>query len=222
MIDKLYLVDSKVIPINVNVSDDKVLPYIYPVLEELRSTLAVALYAALDVLCEEKVKDWSVTNTYVTNDKVTVIETGVLKMFQAVQGNSDSKPTAANTANWLELQLGTFLVGYVQPYLAHATFYGYAINSGVNVSHQGLQQINNETASPVTGNNLQAFLNYWKAQRDLKRRSMLNYLDDKSNVLDSVSYSAVESSKKKTRFQIRGIGKNIGTSQIIKNGGYIQ
>ena len=222
MIDKLYLVDSKVIPINVNVSDDKVLPYIYPVLEELRSTLAVALYAALDVLCEEKVKDWSVTNTYVTNDKVTVIETGVLKMFQAVQGNSDSKPTAANTANWLELQLGTFLVGYVQPYLAHATFYGYAINSGVNVSHQGLQQISNETASPVTGNNLQAFLNYWKAQRDLKRRSMLNYLDEKSNVLDSVSYTAVETSKKKTRFQIRGIGKNIGTSQIIKNGGYIQ
>jgi len=214
MIDKLYLVDSKVIPINVNVSDDKVLPYIYPVLEELRSTLAVALYAALDVLCEEKVKDWSVTNTYVTNDKVTVIETGVLKMFQAVQGNSDSKPTAANTANWLELQLGTFLVGYVQPYLAHATFYGYAINSGVNVSHQGLQQISNETASPVTGNNLQAFLNYWKAQRDLKRRSMLNYLDEKSNVLDSVSYTAVETSKKKTRFQIRGIGKNIGTSQI--------
>ena len=214
MIDKLYLVDSKVIPINVNVSDDKVLPYIYPVLEELRSTLAVALYAALDVLCEEKVKDWSVTNTYVTNDKVTVIETGVLKMFQAVQGNSDSKPTADNTANWLELQLGTFLVGYVQPYLAHATFYGYAINSGVNVSHQGLQQISNETASPVTGNNLQAFLNYWKAQRDLKRRSMLNYLDEKSNVLDSVSYTAVESSKKKTRFQIRGIGKNIGTSQI--------
>ena len=209
MIDKLYLVDSKVIPINVNVSDDKVLPYMYPVLELLRSTLSVLLYAALDALAEENVKAWSVTNTYVADDKVTVIETGVLKMFKAAQGNSDSKPTATNTTNWTEVQLGTFLVGYVRPYLSHATFYGYSINSGVNVSHQGLQQISNETAQPVTGNNLQAFLGYWKGQRDLKKSSMLNYLDTMSNTLDGVSYLAVEASKKKRTFQIRGIRKTI-------------
>jgi len=52
MIDKQYLVDSKVIPLNINVSDDKVLPYMYPVFEELRNTLPVLLYAALDALSQ--------------------------------------------------------------------------------------------------------------------------------------------------------------------------
>jgi hypothetical protein len=220
MIDKNYLVESKVIPINVNVSDDKVLPYMYPAFEQLRATLPIALYTALDALAEEDVKQWSVTNSYVATNKANQTEVGVLKMWQSVGTNSDSKPTTANTADWLELELGTFLVNYVQPFLAHATFYGYSINSGVNVSHQGLQQISNETAQPVTGNNLQAFLNYWKNQKDLKRRSMLNYLDDKSNLLDGVTYTAVEASKKKTSFQIRGIGRTVGndTSRIIDYG----
>jgi len=217
MIDKQYLVDSKVIPLNINVSDDKVLPYMYPVFEELRNTLPVLLYAALDALSQEYVKEWSITNTYVTDDKVTVIETGVLKMFKAAQGNSDSKPTTANTANWTEVQLGTFLVGYVQPYLAHSTFYGYSINSGVNVSHQGLQQISNETAAAVTGNNLQAFLNYWKNQANLKRRSMLNHLDTMSNTLDTVGYLKIEEKKKTTSYQIRGIGKQIDRLPINKD-----
>jgi hypothetical protein len=220
MIDKNYLIESKVIPINVNISDDKVLPYLYPSLEQLRSTLPIALYTALDALAAEDVKQWSVTNSYVATNKVNELEVGVLKMWESLTTNSDSKPTTANDTNWTELQLGTFLVNYVQPYLAHDTFYGYAINSGINISHQGLQQISNETASPVTGNNLQAFLNYWKNQRDLKRRSMLNYLDEKSNVLDGVSYDPVEASKKKTSFQIRGIGRNVGndTSKIIDYG----
>ena len=220
MIDKAYLIESKVIPINVNISDDKVLPYLYPALEQLRSTLPIALYTALDALASEDVKQWSITDSYVSGDKVNEIEVGILKMWGTTNTNSQSKPTTANMI-WTETELGTFLVNYVQPYLAHDTFYGYAINSGVNISHQGLQQISNETASPVTGNNLQAFLNYWKNQRDLKRRSMLNYLGDQSNVLDTVSYTAVEASKKKTSFNIRGIGRNVGndTSKIINYGG---
>ena len=56
MIDKAYLIESKVIPINVNISDDKVLPYLYPALEQLRSTLPIALYTALDALAAEDVR----------------------------------------------------------------------------------------------------------------------------------------------------------------------
>ena len=210
MIDKNYLIESKVIPINVNVSDDKVLPYIYPTLEQLRATLPIALYTALDALAAENVKAWSVTNDYVIDNKANETEVGILKMWKSLTTNSDSKPTTANVTDWEELELGTFLVNYVQPYLAHATFYGYSVNAGVNVSHQGLQTISNETASPVTGNNLQAFLNYWKLQRDLKRRAMLNYLDEQDNVLDGVVYAEVDHVQKRSRFQIRGIGKGIG------------
>jgi hypothetical protein len=141
-------------------------------------------------------------------------------MWQSVGTNSDSKPTTANTANWLELELGTFLVNYVQPFLGLATYYGYAVSGSVNSSHQGLQKVSNETAQSLTGTDLQSYLNLWKNQKDLKRRSMLNYLDDKSNLLDGVTYTAIEASKKKTSFQIRGIGRNVGndTSRIIDYG----
>jgi hypothetical protein len=220
MIDKNYLVESKVIPINANVSDDKLFPYMYPSFDQLRATLPIALYTALDALAEEYVKQWSVTNSYVATNKANYTEVGVLKMWQSVGTNSDSKPTTANTADWLELELGTFLVNYVQPFLGLATYYGYAVNGGVNSSHQGLQRISNETAQALTGTDLQSFLNFWKNQKDLKRRSMLNYLDDKSNLLDGVTYTAIEASKKKTSFQIRGIGRKIGedTSRIIDYG----
>ena len=211
MITKAYLIDSEIIPIHINVKDSKVMPYMSPVLEQLLETLPIALYTALDTLCKSDVKNWSITDPYIADDKVNHTEVGTLKMWKSLTTNSDSEPTTANTVNWLELELGTFLVNYVQPYLAHAIFYAYAINSGVNVSHQGLQQISNETAQQVTGNNLQAFLGYWKNQRDLKRTSMLNYLDTKKNVLDLVSYTAIEARKKRTSFQIRGIGKTIIT-----------
>ena len=179
MITKAYLIESKAIPINVNISDDKVLPYMYPAFEQLLQTLPIALYTALDALATEDVKQWSITNPYVATNKANEIEVGVLKMWQSVGTNSDSKPTTANTANWLELELGTFLVNYVQPFLGLATYYGYAVSGSVNSSHQGLQKVSNETAQSLTGTDLQSFLGYWKGQRDLKRKSMLNYLDTK-------------------------------------------
>ena len=217
MITKAYLVNSEIIPIHLNVRDNKIMPYVQPVLEQLLQTLPIALYTALDTLCRIDVKNWSITDPYIASNKANHYEVGTLKMWEALTTNSDSEPTTANAVNWSELELGTFLVNYVQPYLAHAVFYAYAINSGVNVSHQGLQSISNETAQQVTGSSLQAFLGYWKGQRDLKRKSMLNYLDTKKNVLDTVSYTAVEARKKRTSFQIRGIGKTIITEHHNHN-----
>ena len=193
------------------------MPYMYPAFEQLLQTLPIALYTALDTLATEDVKQWSITNPYVATNKANEIEVGVLKMWQSVGTNSDSKPTTANTANWLELELGTFLVNYVQPFLGLATYYGYAVSGSVNSSHQGLQKVSNETAQSLTGTDLQSFLGYWKGQRDLKRKSMLNYLDTKKNVLDTVSYTAVEARKKRTSFQIRGIGKTIITEHHNHN-----
>lgn len=207
MITKAYLVDSVVIPVHANVKDNQILPYITPALDGLRASLPIELYTALDTLYSENVGAWSNPKHFLEDAKCTHPELGILKMWEAVQDNNKQTPSTSNDANWTELQLGTFLVGYVQPYLAHDVFYAYCVNSGVNITHQGLQQLSNETAQPVSGNNLQAFLNYWKNQRDVHRRRMFSYLEEKSNTLDGVEYTEVEASKKKSRFSIRGIGR---------------
>lgn len=206
MITKNYIVEKTDLPLNANVIEAKVNQFIPDSIEKLIEILPAALYAALQTLSSENVKDWSKTNGYVINNKVVHVENGVLKMWKSLTTNTNSEPKTSNTTNWVELQLGTFLVSFVQPYLAHHVFYAYAVNGGVNVSHQGLQQISNETAQALTGNNLQAYLNYWRDRRESKRQRMFNYLDDQKNTLDAVSYEAVDPSRKKHRFQIRAIG----------------
>ena len=208
MIDKNYILEKTDLPLSVNVIEKKVQQFVPDAIEKLIEILPAALYAALQTLSAENVKDWSKTNSYVLDDKVVHIENGLLKMWKSLTTNSNSEPTTANSTDWMELQLGTFLVSFVQPYMAHHVFYAYAVNGGVNVSHQGLQQITNETAQALTGNNLQAYLNYWQGRRESKRQRMFNYLDEKTNSLDSVSYTAVDPARKKHRFQIRAIGIN--------------
>jgi hypothetical protein len=208
MIDKNYILEKTDLPLSVNVIEKKVQQFVPDAIEKLIEILPAALYAALQTLSAEKVKDWSKTNSYVLDNKVVHVENGLLKMWKSLTTNSNSEPTTANSTDWLELQLGTFLVSFVQPYMAHHVFYAYAVNGGVNVSHQGLQQITNETAQALTGKNLQAYLNYWQGRRESKRQRMFNYLDDKTNVLDTVSYTAVDPARKKHRFQIRAIGIN--------------
>lgn len=206
MITKNYIVEKTDLPLNANVIEAKVQQFIPDAIEKLIEILPAALYAALQTLSSETVKDWSKTNGYVLDDKVVHVENGQLKMWKSKTTNSNSEPKTSNTTDWSELELGTFLVSFVQPYLAHHVFYAYAVNGGVNVSHQGLQQISNETAQALTGNNLQAYLNYWRDRRESKRQRMFNYLDEKKNSLDSVSYDAVDPSRKKHKFQIRAIG----------------
>jgi hypothetical protein len=208
MIDKNYILEKTDLPLSVNVIEKKVQQFVPDAIEKLIEILPAALYAALQTLSAEKVKDWSKTNSYVLDNKVVHVENGLLKMWKSLTTNSNSEPTTANSTDWLELQLGTFLVSFVQPYMAHHVFYAYAVNGGVNVSHQGLQQITNETAQALTGNNLQAYLNYWQGRRESKRQRMFNYLDEKTNSFDSVSYTAVDPARKKHRFQIRAIGIN--------------
>ena len=164
MITKNYIVDSE-LPINANVSDNKVNPYLSPARKQLKEILDADLYSALQSLYDDGVKEWSKNNSYSTDDKVIHSELGELKMWKAAQDNSNSEPTTANAANWDELDLGTFLVGYVQPFLAHHVFYAYAVNGGVNITHQGLQVVSNETAQPLGGSALQSFLNYWKSEQ---------------------------------------------------------
>lgn len=213
MITKNQIIASSV-PLNANVKDEKIDPYIPVALLQLKSILPATLYAALQALFEEEVKDWSKTNSYVADDKVTHIEFAELKMWESLTTNSNEEPATTNTVNWDELELGTFLVGHVQPFLAHEVFYAYAVNGGINPSHQGLQQVTNETAQPVTGNALQAYLNYWKKQANLIRKMMFTYLDEKNNTLDGVTYDSVDLDKKKPRFQIRAIG---GKKRVIRN-----
>jgi hypothetical protein len=206
MIDKNYIIEKTDLPLSVNVIEKKVQQFVPDAIEKLIEILPAALYAALQVLSVENVKDWSKTNGYSLDDKVVYSENGLLKMWKSKTTNSNSAPSTSNTTDWSELQLGTFLVSFVQPYLAHHVFYAYAVNGGVNVSHQGLQQISNETAQALTGNNLQAFLNYWRERRESKRQRMFKYLDDQKNTLDTITYEQVDPSRKKHRFQIRAIG----------------
>ena len=206
MIDKNYIIEKTDLPMSVNVIEKKVQQFVPDAIEKLIEILPPALYAALQTLSVENVKDWSKTNSYSADDKVVYSENGLLKMWKSKTTNSNSAPSTANTTDWSELELGTFLVSFVQPYLGYHVFYAYAVNGGVNVSHQGLQQISNETAQPLTGNNLQSFLNYWDGRRERKRQRMFNYLDEKSNVLDTVTYDSVDPKRKKHRFQIRAIG----------------
>lgn len=215
MITKNYIVATD-IPINANVSDEKVAPYIPKALRQLREILPSELYAALQALYDESVKDWSKNNSYVITNKVEWSEYAELKMWKSLTTNTNSEPTTANTTDWDELELGTFLIGFVQPFLANHVFYSFAVNGGVNITHQGLQQIQNETAQPVTGTNLQAFLNYWKLERDMMKKRMFDHLDAKSNTLDAVSYTAIDADRKKPRFQIRAIGRgSVGSSSKI-------
>lgn len=214
MIDKNYIVEKTDLPISVNVIEKKVQQYVPDAIEKLIEILPSALYAALQTLSEEKVKDWSKTNSYVADNKVLHVENGIVKMWKSLTTNSNSEPTTSNTTDWDELELGTFLVSYVQPFLAHHVFFAYAVNGGVNVSHQGLQQISNETAQPLTGNNLQSFLNYWQQRKERKRQRMFNYLDEKSDTLDGTSYTSIDVARKKKRFSIRPIG---GGATIIKD-----
>lgn len=206
MIDKNYIVENTDIDLSQNVDEGKIQQYVPDAIEKLIEIIPDALYAALQSLSVEDVPEWSKTNTYALNDKVIHVENGLLKMWKSLTGNTDSEPTTANTTDWVELTLGTFLVSYVQPYLAHHVFFAYIVNGGVNFSHQGPQKINNETAQSVNGTDLQSLLNYWRERRERKRQRMFNYLDDKDNVLDSVTYDEIEQDRKKKRFIIRPIG----------------
>jgi hypothetical protein len=207
MIDKNYLVLSDV-PINANVSESKIDPYIPKAIRELRDLLDVTLFESISVLSATELKQWSKTDTYTTGQRVIFKEYDIAKVWQAVQGNSNQQPTTANTANWLEIELGTFLEGYVKPWLAHHVYVGYAVNGGVNVTHQGLQEISNETANPVSGNKLDAYLSYWQGEKRILKGEIMNYLDERSNELDGVSYIAILERKKERTFTIRAIDKN--------------
>lgn len=206
MITKNYIVEKTDLPLSTNVKEEKVQQFVPDAIEKLIEILPAALYAALQSLSETDIEDWSATNSYVATNKVAHVENGLLKVWQSKTTNSNSEPDSDNTTDWEESTLGTFLVSFVQPYLAHHIFYAYAVNGGVNVSHQGLQKVSNETAQPLNGQGLQSYLNYWRERRERKRQRMFNYLDEKKNVLDSVTYTEVEPARKKHRFMIRPIG----------------
>lgn len=208
MISKNYIVNETVLPLSVNAKEEKVNQFVPDAVEKLIEILPSALYADLQTLNEEDVKEWSKTNDYASGNKVIHSENGVLKMWESQSTNSNEEPTTANSANWTELKLGTLLCSYVLPYLAHHVFYSYAVNGSINFSHQGMQKIQNETAAQLSPQERQSVLNYWRDRRDLKKRRMFNYLDEQNNLLDGTTYESVESSKKKSRFSIRPIGRS--------------
>lgn len=208
MIDKNYIVNQTDLPLSVNAIEKKVQQFVPNAVEKLLEILPSALYAALQTLNDEDVNEWSKTNSYTSGNKVLHYENGILKMWESQSSNTNQEPTTANTANWTELKLGTFLSAYVLPYLAHQVFYSYAINGSINFSHQGMQKIQNETAAQLNPQERQSVLNYWRDITERKRHRMFNYLDEQDNVLDGVTYDDVEPARKKRRFSIRPIGRS--------------
>ena len=206
MITKQYIIESE-IPLTNNVSDNKVDPYVPVAIEELRAILPDALLADLYGYYNAYPDEWSKTNTYASGGKVLHAENGQLKAWESLTTNTDSEPTTANDTDWTEKKLGTLLVGFVQPFLAHHVFNAYAVNGGVNITHQGLQQVSNETAQPVTGNTLSAFLNYWNDQKRMKRKLMINYIDTNNETFDGTTYTAIDADRKVSKFRIRAIRK---------------
>ncbi|MGB0367932.1 MAG: hypothetical protein ACPGD8_00920 [Flavobacteriales bacterium] len=192
------------VPLHSNVDDDKVLHYIDDAVQGLVKVIGNDLFDALATLNDEGVQNWAAANGYVANKKAIEKERFIAKMWKSLTTNSDSKPSSTNTTDWEEVELGTLLFGYVKPYLAHAAFYPYAVNGGVNVTHQGLQTISNETASALDGSSLQSYLNFWKRKTDVARTEMAKHIEDKSNLFDGVSYTAIDGSVKKRRFTISG------------------
>lgn len=205
MITKAEIVASG-LGLSKNAPDTKINTYIKNQLTKLRALLPVALYAAIEAEYIKARTDWSITQEYAINDLVMQDEAGIRKVWKALTVNTGNQPDSTDTTNWLEIEVGTFLIGYVHPYLAGSVFLDYAVLGGVNVSHQGLQQIENETATPVTGNKLQAFLNHHRSEREILRVLMLKYLDDQSYVLDGTTYDQVKGKRKRRRSSIRAVG----------------
>jgi hypothetical protein len=213
MIDRNYLVASSV-PISANVPDAKINPYIPRATRELRGILDVELFAAIVSLSGTDVSEWSLTNSYVSGNRVLREEYGILKMWEADQSITGQVPSTTSTY-WTEIELGTFLHGYVKPWLAHHVYVGYAVNGGVNVTHQGLQEIANETAAAVSGSKLDAYLVYWQAELRAMKSIMFTYLSDMNNTLDGVSYVSVLPELKTPSFQITAIGGKKSTIKQI-------
>lgn len=212
MIDQAYIVASS-LPLSANADKAKIAGFIPREERKIKGMLPLALYQAL--LAENKLgtKAWSKNNSYVADDKVTHVEDGLIKVWKSLTTNSASEPTTDNDTDWDEVELGTFLEGHVRPLLAHAVFVSYAVNGGVNLSHQGLQRVFNETTQPVEGNALQAFLNYWEGEKESIRVGMFDYLDVKNHILDSVTYKSTKSTKRPRRSRFRPVG----TSRVLPN-----
>ena len=209
MITKLYLVNSD-LQLPKAVSDSKIDVLIRKAEKDLRNLFLddknpELLFAALESEYRKDYSAWSNVQAYFLDDLVTHSENGILKAWKATTRNLEFEPSTESD-KWQEVQLGTFLVGYVQPYLAQCVFLDYSVLGGVNVSHQGLQQVENETASPVGGNKLQAFLNWHKSERESYRSALLKYLDDQGYSLDSVVYLRIKAKKKRRRLAIRPVG----------------
>ena len=206
MISKNYIIEETTLPLSVNAIEKKINQFVPDAVEKLLEMLPSALYADLQTLNEEDVAEWSSTNSYTSGDKVLHVENGALKMWQSQSTNSNEEPTTSNSSNWTELELGTFLHRFVLPYLAHHVFYSYAVNGSINFSHQGMQRIQNETAAPLSPQERQSVLNYWRDRRDIKKRRMFNYLDESKKTLDGTGYLDVEYRNKKSKGSIRSIG----------------
>jgi hypothetical protein len=95
------------------------------------------------------------------------------------------------------------------PWLAHHVFCAYAVNGGVNVTVQGLQEVSNETAANVSGSKLDAYLSYWQNERNALRAAMLLYLRGKEYTLGAVTYKRSEVQEKRPSFKVRPIDRKI-------------
>jgi len=207
MITKEYIIQS-VVPINKNVIDDKLLPYIGKAIRKLQSVFDADLFSDLEDLADLELIDWSKNNAYVADDQVLFSEYGVVKVWKSLTTNTNEKPSTTNTTNWEEVELGTLLEGYVRPYLSHDVYCAYAVNSGINVSHQGLQEIQNESAQQVSGVKLDAYLSYWQNEKAALKRSLYKYFSDMAYTFDSTTYDSVDVDKRRTGFKIRATGVN--------------
>jgi hypothetical protein len=201
MITLPYITQSG-LPLPASVQASRVEPFIPRAVRELEAILPVELIAALEGFTDPQ--PWSVNNTYAAADRVTFRG----KVYETLAGNTGVEPPAGD---WFERKLGTFKMGHVLPWLAHHVFCAYAVNGGVNVTVQGLQEVSNETAANVSGTKLDAYLSYWQNERNALRAAMLQYLRDEDYTLDGVTYQRNEVQSKRPSFKIRPIDHHINS-----------
>lgn len=199
MIDLAYITSAG-LPIPQSVQPSRVEPFIPKAMRELRAILPADLVDDMEAF--PLVQPWSINDTYGAADKV--LHRG--KVFETLAGSTGVEPPAGD---WFERKLGTFKQGYVMPWMAHHVFCAYAVNGGVNVTMQGLQEVNNETAANVSGSKLDAYLSYWQNETNALRAAMLKYLREQDYTLDAVTYQRNEVENKRKSFKIRPIDHRI-------------
>jgi hypothetical protein len=147
---------------------------------------------------------WSTTNTYAVNDKV--FYDGVY--YKAVNVNTNSKPSAANT-DWSEIQLMSFWTDYVKPYFLACAYYNFLNWHGANVTQYGLRQNQEDTSQEVSDKRKGELMASVSGKKDSYLARLTKRFNDVNKTFDEVvyEYDSTDTHKPNQGVRIWGVGK---------------